>query len=478
MAIVNELKTNARNVIYWEQFSVGWAISNTQNISTAMNDAWVLTRDKLNRPTASPTPAPPPTPAPTPTPVPPTPPTPTPSGKPRISAPLTGNIQPGNWSGFTLTNGPVLPSGQQMHFAYLLPANYDPQFVYPLLVHMHENSEGDSWYNGSNRSEYIPSACGADGWYNQDTTWRTKYPCIIICPYCDQSVDPTGGANANFGGWVPQGDTSPTAIGIHGQGNEAAVVAGVQYMQQNFSVDPTRIYATGDSLGGIGAWALLYDYNTVNGAEGHVFAAGLPFAGVLEYNGYNPATQEQANFVAQFPVFAVSGSGDTTSRVQDWNQPVWQHLTGNSNYPGYPGARAGTSNFWYLEDPNLGHDVWDTYRPLPNGQPLYDWLFSQTGNGTRVAPTPSPTPSANESPNGTKVISIGPSVIDSLGEVFAINTALQITVNGIVDTTTANVVELYYYNHTVYQKNSANNWYSKTQASAVWQGPIVAPAGG
>ena len=76
---------------------------------------------------------------------------------------------------------------------------------------------------------------------------------------------------------------------------------------------------------------------------------------------------------------AVSGAGDTTSRVQDWNEPMWQALAGNSNYPPAPGAEAASSSFWYLEDPALGHDVWNTYRDFSTSAPLpmYNWLFSQ-----------------------------------------------------------------------------------------------------
>jgi hypothetical protein len=78
------------------------------------------------------------------------------------------------------------------------------------------------------------------------------------------------------------------------------------------------------------------------------------------------------------PVFAVSGANDGTSLPQDWNQPLWTALAGNGNYPAPPsGAPAGASAFLYMQDPALGHDVWDTYRLLPAGKPMYDWLFGR-----------------------------------------------------------------------------------------------------
>lgn len=167
------------------------------------------------------------------------------SGTP-VSAPLQGQVTPGTWqAGDISVPGVTLPSGKPFHYDYLLPAQYDPHFTYPILVHEHEDTEGDAWYDGNDGDPlYLASASGADAWY--------------------------------------------------------------------------------------------------------------------------------------VPVFAVSGANDGTSRVQDWNQPMWTALAGSSSYPGPPaGSQAPSSAFDYLQDPGLGHDVWDTYRPLPAGKPLYDWLFSQ-----------------------------------------------------------------------------------------------------
>ena len=46
-------------------------------------------------------------------------------------------------------------------------------------------------------------------------------------------------------------------------------------------------------------------------------------------------------------------------------------------------ALPDSPSFHYTENLSLGHDVWDTYYPLPNGKPYFDWMFSQSSN---VAP--------------------------------------------------------------------------------------------
>lgn len=144
-------------------------------------------------------------------------------------------------------------------------------------------------------------------------------------------------------------------------------------------MNANKVYVTGDSLGGIGSWYMILMYNRVNGPSGKLFTAALPFAGVMEINGFGSGpTAAQIAQLRSVPVFAVSGAQDGTSLPQDWNQPMWQALAGNSTYPAPPsGAEAGTTGFHYMQDPSLGHDVWDTYRPLPAGKPMYDWLFAQ-----------------------------------------------------------------------------------------------------
>jgi hypothetical protein len=300
-----------------------------------------------------------------------------------IQAPLSGNVTAGQWqSGDIAVPGVTLPSGKPFHYDYLLPANYDPSFTYPILVHEHEDMEGSAWYLGQNTDPlYLASASGADGWYN-DVAWRTAYPCIVILPYADQTSNGADGDDAleNFGGWTNTGVTGTGTTFSGDSGPNVFAVAGlVQSFLGQYAVNPDKVYVTGDSLGGIGSWYMILMYNRVNGPSGRLFTAALPFAGVMEINGFGSGpTSAQVAQLADVPVFAVSGANDGTSLPQDWNQPMWSALAGNSNYPGPPsGSVAGSSSFLYMQDPNLGHDVWDTYRPLPAGKPMYDWLFSQ-----------------------------------------------------------------------------------------------------
>ena len=281
----------------------------------------------------------------------------TPPPPPPIVPPLDG-ATPGSWQ-----EGDLTAAGMTMHYDYLLPHGYDASHTYPLVIWLHENDMGDPYYDDGqhwNLAGYL------DGWFN-NAGFRSQYPCILVAPYADQRSDP-GGETANFGGWTPPGD--------HGA-NEDAAVAIAEWFADHYSVYKRKIYVTGASLGGIGSWAMMLDYNAYNGPNGHVFAAAMPLAGVIERYGFGvdpPA--DVVERMRNVPVFAVHGAGDGTSQPS-WDRAMWADYGGGAA-PGAPGAQAPNGAYRYLEDPGLGHDVWDTYYALPAGKPLYDWLFAQT----------------------------------------------------------------------------------------------------
>ena len=78
-------------------------------------------------------------------------------------------------------------------------------------------------------------------------------------------------------------------------------------------------------------------------------------------------------------------------------------------------------------------------------------------------PVVTPPVPVGESANGTKVIAPGEGIIDSSKAVWTLKSSassgLQISHAGVVDTATANVTLLLYWNHQVYQQNAAGGWW-------------------
>lgn len=89
--------------------------------------------------------------------------------------------------------------------------------------------------------------------------------------------------------------------------------------------------------------------------------------------------------------------------------------------------------------------------------------------GTPVT-APSPTPTLTQSANDTVVTGTASAITDASGNQWTITRGRQVAVNGIADTTTANVVELAYVNGAVWQENSSNLWWDKTSPTAAWTG--------
>src|SRR5271166_4939255 len=92
------------------------------------------------------------------------------------------------------------------------------------------------------------------------------------------------------------------------------------------------------------------------------------------------------------------------------------------------------------------------------------------------------------SPQGTRVTTVGPVIIDFAGESFTLTSGGQVAVNGTTDGSTSNVIELLYWNSRVYQRVNVwvasatvtygpdyNDWYYKAVSANPWRGPVCDP---
>jgi hypothetical protein len=92
-----------------------------------------------------------------------------------------------------------------------------------------------------------------------------------------------------------------------------------------------------------------------------------------------------------------------------------------------------------------------------------------------ATPTPTPTPTATStatpSANDTTVaLGSNAAITDASGNQWTIASTGQVAVNGVGDTTTANVVQLAYVNGTIWQENSSGLWWGETSPTASWSG--------
>jgi predicted peptidase len=224
-----------------------------------------------------------------------------------------------------------------MHYEVLLPDHYENGGHYPVVLYLHQLDMGS--YPAGLRKQ-------VNGWFNT-YVFRAKHPCIVVVPMLDQTKDP-GGRLVNFGGKR------------EGHAGEDNTIAALRQVMDRYSVDADRVYVTGNSMGGMGAWQMLLDYNTRTGSKGHIFAAGMPLAGAQRTA--DPA--DAAKALRAVPIWAIHGARDKEVSL-DWDRAMARLMS-------------GVPTFRYTEVPDVGHDVWDgTY----TRQDVWDWLFSQRRQG-------------------------------------------------------------------------------------------------
>jgi predicted peptidase len=113
-----------------------------------------------------------------------------------------------------------------------------------------------------------------------------------------------------------------------------------------FSIDPSRIYVTGLSMGGFGTWDALWRWPDL-------FAAAVPICG--------GGDTSKAPIFAHKPIWAFHGESDDIVPVEATRSMV-------------NAVRLAGGDSIYTEYPGVGHDSWT---PAYNEPKLFDWLFAQ-----------------------------------------------------------------------------------------------------
>jgi endoglucanase len=342
------------------------------------------------------------------------------TASPVPGAPPPPTASPGTW---------ILQTVNGMQYMVLLPAGYDPTVKYATTLYLHQLDNGS--FGASNLQNQI------DAWFNT-TAFRSAHPSIIVAPLLDQTAD-LSGQTINFGG-ISTADTA----------GETNAIAALKQVMAKYSTDPSRVYVTGNSMGGIGTWDMLIKYNAYTGTEGKIFAAGMPLAGADYGQGYPAPPVAIVQALKNVPIWAIHGAGDTQVPL-DWDRNL------------YAAEKAAGGIMKYSEAATLSHDVWDTY--YTQAAP-WDWLYTQK-TGAVVPPKPA------ASPDNTVVLAkTTAAIVDAAGNKWTITASGQVAVNGVVDATTSNVIELAWEKGGVWQENSAQLWRSKTKPTDAW-GPAA-----
>lgn len=172
--------------------------------------------------------------------------------------------------------------GLSMPYRVLKPKGYDPKVKYPLVLCLH----GAGGRGTDNRSR------GTEAFKVLATeAIQKKHPAILVSPQCPGRKQ-----------WVDwpwkKGSYSLEKVKVSKPMSVAIEI--LEKVMKELSVDPDRVYVSGQSMGGFGTWDIVM-------RKPELFAAAAPMCGAGD--------PTQAQRIAQVPIWTFHGSADKTVPV-------------------------------------------------------------------------------------------------------------------------------------------------------------------
>ena len=222
--------------------------------------------------------------------------------------------------------------GNKMPYRVYVPENYEADKKYPLIVFFHSGSG-----RGFNNEQQIlhENAMGAHVWTLPAN--QAQFPAFVLAPQC-----PVG---SNWG--------DPDMNEINPKMQMALQI--LDTVQKDYSIDAGRIVLVGQSMGGLGVWALLQN---------------LPdkWSAAVVLESYDNFTNLGA--IAKVPLWLFQGDMDLIVPVDLFRTMVKQ-------------MRKAHAQLRYTEYHKMNQDIWDTVYAEPD---LVPWVAAQK-RGTPAART-------------------------------------------------------------------------------------------
>lgn len=223
----------------------------------------------------------------------------------------------------------------------------NPEQQFPMLVLLH-GGYGREVEDGHILVDVAQYVFGASNSLLTEEN-RAAYPTYVLMPHCTLENDE---APCVFGSneWGARGGANFDVNDQPSRSGGAAIEL-IEYMIENYNVDPARIYITGNSMGGGGTWDFII-------RRPDLFAAAIPVTGHVPGEQYLDRLAD-----SKLPVWAFTGSDDYVNSHQDTDRAI---------------ARLQENNgcAWQTEFNGTGHD--DVLWRGPYLEPgLWPWLFNQ-----------------------------------------------------------------------------------------------------
>jgi predicted peptidase len=240
--------------------------------------------------------------------------------------------------------------GQPLPYYLYIPAHYNPQQKYPLVLLLHGGGErGNPKNTPEQNMQILLHQPYMEVWSAQysgpdNPDIQQRWPCFVVVP---QLVAPQQWvyANPHKGSYKqsPQPDTTLLlAKGL------------LDALQQEYSgIDANRLYITGLSLGGYGTWDAIERWP-------NYFAAAAPLSGAGD-----PSPTKVA-LLTRLPIWAFHGSNDPRVPVSGSRDMI-------------KAIRAAGGHPLYTEFAGAGHGIWGRVYGFDANHVsgFFSWIFSQ-----------------------------------------------------------------------------------------------------
>jgi len=239
--------------------------------------------------------------------------------------------------------------GDTIQYRLFVPRSYDPGTKYPLVLFHH----GAGGSGNDNRRQFegpLPKE-----WAGPER--QAKNPCFIVAPQIPRRRSADGDEQR------PRTVVMRTHI--------QTIHEILDSLEKEFSIDTSREYVTGLSMGGECTWMSIIE-------RPDRFAAAVPICAGDKFIGMEPS--EIGRKFARFPLWIFHGDADDVISVDVSRRLVkaLRDAGGNPKYTEYPGVDHGSWELAY-RDPEL-----------------IEWLFAQSRKPAKKPPTDSADVSANK----------------------------------------------------------------------------------
>jgi predicted peptidase len=218
-------------------------------------------------------------------------------------------------------------AGEKLSYRLLKPKDYDPNKKYPLVLFLHGAGE-----RGDDNAKQLVH--GMNDFASDEI--MAKYPAFVIAPQCPNNAK---WVEVDWGARTHKAPEKPSrALRL--------TMEAIEALQKEFSIDASRRYITGLSMGGYGTW---------DAAERmpDFWAAAAPVCGGGDV--------DNAKKLSKLPIWAFHGDQDTAVKPERSRDMI-------------AAIKAAGGEPKYTEYPGVGHNSWSATYSNPE---FYAWLFAQ-----------------------------------------------------------------------------------------------------